>query len=483
MAAEHSYLLSPLDQLMPVTYNRVVLAFTCNPDNTAAIDALRIGLQSTCSQLPYLKGRVAEQLGGRLAISWSDKDPVPTFQEIERPADMPTSYTQLKHEGLPSHRLPQSLCPVAGRVATSFPDGDAPVIATSYTLLDGGLLVVLCVHHNVMDGTGTGQLISLWGRNIKGVLPEQEFSLPEEDEPRYRLDQLKAAMSPVVSNETDSMRGSNQTFESLLALHPEYTTVLPALKSPIPPSTSKVFTFAAEQLKTAATESNTSVNNVLCAITWSCITAVRSLRWRKESVVSNDVAVHASSKLGIAANGRTRIGESFADTGRRPYIGNVNLYCVTSLDLTLLTALGLSPSPEAHGAFSDVLAAVVQAISTSIGGIDRRFISEVISLAEQAPNIRALLPGWDFFNGPDLTITSWANLDTYSVDFGPELGNPDFVRVPYIEVDGLNIVLPRRRNSVPEKIEIVVTLRKDDMAELERNAMWRHWTQAPGFTE
>ena len=60
MAAQHSYLLSPLDQLMPVTYNRVILTFTTKVDQTAAIDALRSGLEAACSQLPYLKGRVIQ---------------------------------------------------------------------------------------------------------------------------------------------------------------------------------------------------------------------------------------------------------------------------------------------------------------------------------------------------------------------------------------------------------------------------------------
>jgi trichothecene 3-O-acetyltransferase len=183
-------------------------------------------------------------------------------------------------------------------------------------------------------------------------------------------------------------------------------------------------------------------------------------------------------KLGMAVNGRTRLGKSLEGAGGRPYTGNVNLYSVTSLGLDQLIELGQSPSPNAQWAISDTLASVVQAISASIARIDRQFISEVVTISEQAPNLQALLPGWDFFNGPDLTITSWANLDTYSVNFGPELGLPDFVRVPYAEVDGLNIVLPRRRTSIPEIIEVVVMLRKDDMEELERNAMWRYWTQA-----
>lgn len=482
MAAQHSYLLSPLDQLMPVTYNRVILTFTTKVDQTAAIDALRSGLEATCSQLPYLKGRVIAQEGGRLAISWSEHDAPPRFQEIGRPSDIP-SCAQLKQEFLPSHRLPQSLCPVAGWVVASFPDGNAPVIAASYTRLEGGLLMCLCVHHNAMDGTGTGQLISLWGKHASGAFHEQPVPLPDPDEPRHRLDRLKAALSSGSKDEATLPGNKNLAFESLRKLHPEYTDVSPARVPPSSPCTSKIFTFTVQKLKTAATECKTSVNNVLCAIIWSCISTVRSIRWQKEASTSNDGILHTRSKLGMALNGRARIGQSFADAAGCPYIGNVNLYCVTSLDLGLLTQLGHSPSPGAQWAISDTLASIVQAISTSIVRIDRHFISEVITLAEQAPTMQSLLPGWNFFNGPDLTITSWANLDTYAVDFGPELGTPDFVRVPYLQVDGLNIVLPRRRNSIPESIEVVVMLREDDIAELEHNAMWKFWTEASSLRE
>jgi hypothetical protein len=418
----------------------------------------------------------AEQQGGRLAISWSEQGPTPPFQEIGCPTDSEIpSYALLKREGLPLHYLQPSLCPVTGWVAASFPDGNAPVLTASYTRLDGGLLLCLCVHHSVMDGTGLGKITSLWGENTKGVI---SVPLPDAEEPRHRLDRLKAAISLDVSTESAPKGDRDHTFESLRSLHPEYASIPPASGRPLPPCTSKIFTFAVEKLKTVAIESKTSVNNVLCAIIWSCISTVRSIRWRKENSGSNKGLLHTMLKLGMAVNGRTRLGKSLEGAGGRPYTGNVNLYSVTSLGLDQLIELGQSPSPNAQWVISDTLASVVQAISASIARIDRQFISEVVTISEQAPNLQALLPGWDFFNGPDLTITSWANLDTYSVNFGPELGLPDFVRVPYAEVDGLNIVLPRRRTSIPEIIEVVVMLRKDDMEELERNAMWRYWTQA-----
>jgi trichothecene 3-O-acetyltransferase len=148
------------------------LAFACPSANqTTAIGAIKNGLEVTCAQLPYLKGYVcnAEQQGGRLAISWSEQGPTPPFQEIGCPTDSEIpSYALLKREGLPLHYLQPSLCPVTGWVAASFPDGNAPVLTANYTRLDGGLLLCLCVHHSVMDGTGLGKITSLWGGEHKG---------------------------------------------------------------------------------------------------------------------------------------------------------------------------------------------------------------------------------------------------------------------------------------------------------------------------
>jgi chloramphenicol O-acetyltransferase len=36
---------------------------------------------------------------------------------------------------------------------------DAPVFAAHYTVLDGGVVMGLCAHHGVMDGTGIAEFI------------------------------------------------------------------------------------------------------------------------------------------------------------------------------------------------------------------------------------------------------------------------------------------------------------------------------------
>lgn len=57
---------------------------------------------------------------------------------------------------------------------------------------------------------------------------------------------------------------------------------------------------------------------------------------------------------------------------------------------------------------------------------------------------RSVFVCWDLFGSRDLTITSWAGLGFYGMDFGRDLGSWSFVGIPYTEADGVGLVLPRR---------------------------------------
>jgi hypothetical protein len=86
---------------------------------------------------------------------------------------------------------------------------------------------------------------------------------------------------------------------------------------------------------------------------------------------------------------------------------------------------------------------------------------------------RSLFVGWDLFGSRDVTITSWADMDLYNVDFGEGMGKPELLRLPYTDsADGVAIVLPRKRGVEREMIEVVIMLRRDHMEELEKDSMW-----------
>lgn len=106
--------------------------------------------------------------------------------------------------------------------------------------------------------------------------------------------------------------------------------------------------------------------------------------------------------------------------------------------------------------------------------IDIQHIAEAYTVSESLESNQFLFPGWDLFKARDLTVTSWAQLDFYGMDFGEGLGKPDFVRVPYTEADGVCMILPRKRqmDAENELLDVVVMLRNDDMAVLEKDDTW-----------
>jgi hypothetical protein len=59
-------------------------------------------------------------------------------------------------------------------------------------------------------------------------------------------------------------------------------------------------------------------------------------------------------------------------------------------------------------------------------------------------------------------MTSWADLDLYVLNFGAALGQPDLIRLPYAEADGVDIAMPRWRVD-DEAPEVTIMLCKDDI--------------------
>jgi hypothetical protein len=116
----------------------------------------------------------------------------------------------------------------------------------------------------------------------------------------------------------------------------------------------------------------------------------------------------------------------------------------------------------------DHLSEICRAIaeSQSAARINSCHIAEVYRLADGVEDYKSIFVGWDLFCSTDLTITSWADLDFYNMDFGAKLGKPEFLRLPFMGADGVGIVLPRRR-SENEVLEVMIMLRSEDMEVLE----------------
>ncbi|RDW74640.1 uncharacterized protein DSM5745_07302 [Aspergillus mulundensis] len=469
----HIEKLTPLDAAMPRTYIRVLLVFHAASPSRSVTETLQDGLDKLSEQVPWLSGRVFATEGSKgCEIRYEEGDRAPLLVDKGTIARAALDDT------------PPEVWPVSGSVLE---DG-APVFAASifrFTPLPAGanneqseetesksVGLCVCIHHNAVDATGLTEIIKLWAENVKnGSLAVYPSAGGKERRPRPV--QLSEALSPDLADLETSGTGT----DDLLALHPEYSALPPALPSAQTECTSKLFTISTHWLNTLKqllhkhTPKPPSTNTLLCALLWTTITRVRS---RRDGSLGTK-----TSRLVTAVNGRSRLNmTSHSESeSQRPYLGNAVLYALTTypaVDLASSTS-DADPDPCAYPMRS--LAAICEHISASQGPstISKRHIAEVYALHESA---RPLFPGWDLFGSRDVVVTSWADQGLYEVDFGEALGCPGAVRLPGLEervfADGVVLVLPRcRGKGEAERLEVSVMLRRDDMVALEGDSLWQ----------
>jgi hypothetical protein len=451
----HIERLSPLDLLMPSIYIRAVLVFQpATPTPATEIqEALQRGLNRVSKQVPWLLGQIYSAVSDENARSLeirSNKNDTPAL--VDR-GTISASYKDLAARGMPPEDIPDNVWPVPSMTDDAALATGAPVFAASlFRFADEGIGLCVCIHHAAVDATGFTEVVRLWARNVTD--PTLTLSSSHE----CRNERLFSALSE------DLARISADSPDTILARHPEYSKTPPALPTELPASTSKLFTIPIHWINVlkellGKRSPPPTTNTILCALVWTSITRVRLGRTPTRS--------NEPSHLVTAINGRPRFGNDFS-TSENPYLGNAVLY-----------SLAKHPFHNLATADSDPLSSLSKicsliASSQSPATINSQRIAEVHRLVESMPDPRGLFVGWDLFSSRDLTITSWADTDLYGAEFGGGLGAPAFVRFPYMEADGLGIVMPRRkRGSEDEVLEIVVALCRDDMDALDEDEMWQ----------
>ncbi|KAF5008241.1 hypothetical protein FDECE_5477 [Fusarium decemcellulare] len=429
--------LTPLDLLMPRTYVAGVLTFRTTASIDIASKTLQNGLDALAKQLPFLSGHVLPT-SSSLEIRYSDAG-----LTLVNKGSIETSYESLAGKNMPPSDIPTDVWPFSQAIDEATFKSGAPVFGASvFRFSDGqGIGLCICIHHNMVDGTGFGEVLKLWTRLIT---TDVDVEVKGVD----RLAELEQALGArLVDAPADT--------DALFAKHPEYSKLPPAFPGEFPSCTSKVLAIPISRIDSIKSSSSKtlSTNTIVSALLWASITRARLQR-------NPDLATQ-SSRLATAVNGRRRIDPDFS-MDEKPYLGNVVMYALADVAVQ-----DLSPTS------SESVAKICEAIASSQASdkIDASHIAEVYKLVTSVPDYRAMFPGWDLFSSRDLTITSWADLDIYNSSFGPELGKPEFARVPYNEADGVGMILPRKRGS-EEKIEVMVMLRRDDMEVLEKDEIW-----------
>jgi hypothetical protein len=450
----------------PKVYTRMALIFPVT-DYDSAMEKLQVALDRTCTQLPYLKGYVVEEDRSQRmqsSIIFDTAGPSPRFVKILAPVNLPR-YADLNEDRTP---FPPDIFPSPMTPGKA----EAPVLAASYTKIDGGLVICIATYHKVIDGTGYSEVLKLLAANSLGDATETIASGagPDPNEiasRRYRI--LKGNVE--VSHEFKGL-----DLEAALARHPEYM-----LKSKInldaahrvPGSfalsgqnTNRVFPFSYEKIdivRKALTGtlplSTLTVNNILTAIVWPFITYIRATRDKDQ--MTSDV-----SKIDFPVSGRRLVGPHLQSP---PYLGNAISYGQTKAPVSELSFL---PSLQEL----EKLVPVLRLISSATADLTEKTMESLVHLSDKNPDLSNITMSW-LLNGPgDVHFISWAQVSVYELDFGEILGYPAFMRSALMKLDGVVTFLPRRRvRDCNESLDVSVLLREDDMISLSDNKAWRSW--------
>ena len=474
-----------MDQLVPRLYMRLFLVFRMDASEVdVAVEKLNTGLQRTCTQIPYLKGRLSQlHKRGLLYVSWSDED-MPAVRRVESSLDA-KSLAELEAEGMPTKELPQSLFPV-GLVGDPSFMIEVPVLAASCTTIPGALVVGVCVHHNVMDGHGLGSVIRTWAISCRqGGNCTQ---IPALDHLAERWDRLKGSFQL----QQGEVAPKDDDLEELLKRHAELHLIpVPGHAEPPSPSStahaeapasSEIFRLRSEQLEHLKEDLESFVSptaltdfNILAALFWTLLSRVRFVRQTKNYPAVAKASYSISSTLWTMISCRQHLAAE--DSYEGPYFGNLALPAFTSLTLAELIPSHDTerPGPELQqqAPMLKLLSRVIESIAKSASQITSQYTTDIISIARMVPDVRTVQFQLQSRSGRNLFITSLGRLPYYS-DFGSQLGKPCSVRpAPPPEIsDGFVTILPQDTAVGREGyVEVRIELNCEDMDELKRDPM------------
>ncbi|KAI9788320.1 MAG: hypothetical protein M1816_007006 [Peltula sp. TS41687] len=446
--------LSLLDQSVPRLY---MTRFYCIPyddtmDKNQTVSILREGLRRTIMTLPFLaasmvpidgpkKGRVELRAGQGVQLIVKDLTNSPDI--------FSKSYAELD-----SMKMPIVLAPIE---TLPPPGSQAPVLAAQVNFIKGGVLLGLCPHHGVLDGTGDYTVLQLWAQYCHA------YSGTENGKEKLILGPDcvdKARLLNVPSTVQTEVQPQSETADipQLEAGEQQVSADLQHLYNPSSsPGNEAIFYFSPESLRKLKSDILSdkqvfpspettwlSTNDVLTALFWNCISLARHKRHASEGTTSS----HPETGLVMAVNMRPRFRPALSPS----LLGNV------------FSILRLSqPYPASRDGLLAVIASTALSIRQGLSHITEADLLSQIATLDSLPDIRA--PIFDLTDA--VATSSWATFSPYELDWGAAFGGNKvrYFRLPGADVmDGVVIAQPKLPDGA---IEVLVRLRKDDLAVLK----------------
>ncbi|KAM0479480.1 hypothetical protein ACHAPX_004695 [Trichoderma viride] len=433
--------LSPLEWIMPRSYISQILCFPSS--NPRISEVLRDGLAGTLEDVPYLASRVVARAHPKGSVALSS--PGDSLSDLFRV----NTYTDVHYEALKFWGFPPPVFDNRSWFSADVGPGNtspSPAFRAVLTLVQGGCLLAVSLHHQTADITAYGSLLKIWASHCKtgssdGIGFDQSW-----------LDRTAIVRS-----------SHNALADTPLLLHKEES-----LPSSQPSKPAKLETqylkFSGDYLKRLKAEVNghlpdgtawVSTSDVLTALLWGYII---------HSEFSDDnTTADGQLSMRIAVNSRSRYEPPLP----KEYLGSSFGVTLVTAKKADLVAIGSSTKQKT---FTSEIANVAAAVRQSINVISEQAMNRIVNhLAAQddVSNLKLCK------QAADVSIVSWADEGVYELDWGTELGHCEAVRLSSLNGKRYPVVFPRLPNG---DLEVLVTFDEELMSKWQKvheQSPWR----------
>ncbi|KAI1746515.1 putative trichothecene 3-O-acetyltransferase [Xylaria castorea] len=407
-------------------------------------DVLIRGAERLAEHFPWLAGQVicegaTESSTGSFKIKSLEEKPRVWVKDLRGDPSFPP-WDALQQSNFPMNALDESI--VAPRKTTAGPSELIPaeVFQLQATIIKGGLILTFLGHHQAMDGTGQAQVISLFSRACRNeIFTQRELRIgnlsPENsvrilDDPWTPGPELEFNIIKQEISQPGPGRIQNQ-LSMEVGLWSYFNFPVSAI----------------QELKSQATRtlpSNSSyitTDDALTAFVWQSIARARLPRYGPTTEALFARAVDLRRYLNIP---ETHPG----------FVQNMTYHT-------------LSMEQAAHSPLGVIAANFRAAVDpkTSDLAYHGRSLATLISLTSDKGTI-SFLAGCDLSR--DVMLSSWANQNSYQLDFGLGLGRPQAVRRPQFDsLPGLVYFMPKSPDGA---IGVAICLGADDAETLRADS-------------
>ncbi|KAI0841217.1 transferase family-domain-containing protein [Hypoxylon sp. FL0890] len=449
--------LSPLEKLLPRAYVRQMFCFSStHPD---IFHTLKAGLAGVVTDVPYLLSGIVTSDDKSISIN----EPYQTLDDLFSEEDLSDA---LDYDVMKEQHFPPSTCSVPGIIP---PDtipplsNPAPVFQARLTLVKGGFILCVAIHHNTTDITGFGALFKIWASHCRTHSSAAIGFDPAwlNREALRKRPSLSSKPTPTSIPELLHVQGPDDLnrFAGALLRHSDFKTAIYFF----PQKTLRALKQAVnDQLTSQDVASWISSGDILTALLWSGILAAES---------DPKTSAKGNNTIGFPVNFRSRLNPPLPPD----YLGAAFVMTAATVSKENLLSFATGASPPSGDMLLDSasiskLAEIASAIRASLRRVDEESVRDMLMYLDIMPDDHPPIILGPRHDG--ISIVSWADQGVYELDWGNPIGKCDAVRMPRLMYKRYPIVLPRVPSTVNgdgRGLEVIVSLDRQVLEKFEQS--------------